>query len=94
MGRKYKDFGRNLLKHKVKVVFASDYVGEYADAERVYREDLAKWRNNGWSLYGLSRALEEQGKSEQAAKVMEQHLKVWPKADAPIATSCKCISRT
>lgn len=33
LGQQYKDFGRNLLKHKVKVVFASDYVGKFADGE-------------------------------------------------------------
>ena len=27
-----------------------------AEAEKVYRQDLAKWPNNGWSLYGLSRS--------------------------------------
>jgi imidazolonepropionase-like amidohydrolase len=43
LGKKFKDFGRNLLKHKVKVVFASDYVGEFADAERARRYELW-WR--------------------------------------------------
>ena len=28
LGEQYKDFGRNLLKHGVKVVFQSDYVGD------------------------------------------------------------------
>ncbi len=41
--RKFKDFGRNLIKHKVKVVFASDYVGEFADAERARRYEIW-WR--------------------------------------------------
>jgi imidazolonepropionase-like amidohydrolase len=43
LGNKFKDFGRNLLKYKVKVVFASDYVGEFADAERARRYELW-WR--------------------------------------------------
>jgi imidazolonepropionase-like amidohydrolase len=43
LGETYKDFGRNLLKHKVKVVFASDYVGEFADAERARRYEIY-WR--------------------------------------------------
>jgi len=43
LGKKFKDFGRNLLKYKVKVVFASDYVGEFADAERARRYELW-WR--------------------------------------------------
>jgi len=43
LGRKFKDFGRNLLKNKVKVVFASDYVGTFADAERARRYEIW-WR--------------------------------------------------
>jgi imidazolonepropionase-like amidohydrolase len=43
LGKKYKDFGRNLLKNRVKVVFASDYVGEFADAERARRYEIW-WR--------------------------------------------------
>ena len=65
--------------------------GKFEDAERVYREDLARWRDNGWALYGLSRALEGQGKAGEAAEVMAEHLRIWAKADGPITTSCKCI---
>jgi imidazolonepropionase-like amidohydrolase len=43
LGKKFKDFGRNLIKHKVKVVFQSDYVGEFADAERARRYEIW-WR--------------------------------------------------
>lgn len=43
LGDKYKDFGRNLLKNDVKVVFASDYVGKFEDAERARRYELW-WR--------------------------------------------------
>ena len=43
LGEKFKDFGRNLLKHDVKVVFASDYVGKFADAERARRYEIW-WR--------------------------------------------------
>lgn len=31
--------------------------GEYEEAERVYREGLAEFPGNGWSLYGLSQSL-------------------------------------
>ena len=34
----------------------------FADAERVYRADLARHPHNGWSLLGLQRALEGQGR--------------------------------
>jgi imidazolonepropionase-like amidohydrolase len=43
LGEKYKDFGRNLLKNGVKVVFASDYVGTFADAGRARRYEIW-WR--------------------------------------------------
>lgn len=65
--------------------------GKYADAERVYREDLSKWRNNGWSLFGLSRALQAQGKTAEAMKVEARYQAVWAKADEPTTTSCKCL---
>ena len=43
LGQQYKDFGRNLIKNKVKVVFASDYVGVFEDAERARRYEIW-WR--------------------------------------------------
>ncbi len=43
LGKKYADFGKNLLKNKVKVVFASDYVGVPEDAERARRYEIW-WR--------------------------------------------------
>ena len=35
--------------------------GRPADAERVYRKDLERFRENGWSLFGLMKSLEAQG---------------------------------
>ena len=43
LGEQFKDFGRNLLKNGVKVVFASDYVGKFEDAERARRYEIW-WR--------------------------------------------------
>jgi imidazolonepropionase-like amidohydrolase len=43
LGEKYKDVGRHLLANRVKVVFASDYVGTFADAERARRYEIW-WR--------------------------------------------------
>ena len=43
LGEQYKDVGRQLVKNKVKVVFASDYVGVFADAERARRYEIW-WR--------------------------------------------------
>jgi len=77
------------IRHTLGAVYLKS--GRYEDAERVYREDLDKWRNNGWSLYGLSRALEKQGRLQEAAEVDRQYQIVWAGADAPTTTSCKCI---
>lgn len=65
----------------------------HADAERIYREDLEKWPGNGWSLFGLTRSLEGQGKTEQAAQSRAAFDLAWANADNPLETSCKCIPR-
>ncbi|HXE56550.1 MAG TPA: tetratricopeptide repeat protein, partial [Gemmatimonadales bacterium] len=43
--------------------------GRAAEAERVYREDLARFPDNGWSLTGLAQALTAQGKTAEATRV-------------------------
>lgn len=45
--KKYGDFGKKLLKNNVKVVFASDYVGVFEDAERARRYELW-WRTQAF----------------------------------------------
>jgi tetratricopeptide (TPR) repeat protein len=80
------------IRHTLGAVYLKS--ARYADAERVYREDLAKWPNNGWSLYGLSRALQSQGKMQEASQVEREYGRVWRGADEPITTSCKCIPKT
>lgn len=62
-------------------------LGRYEAAEKVYREDLEKLRNNGWSLYGLYRALEAQGRMEEAAAVKKEFDHVWRYADIAIERS-------
>ena len=80
------------VRHTLGAVYLAS--GRPEDAERVYREDLAKWRNNGWSLYGLSRALEAQGRTAEARQVKEQYADAWERADSMTETSCKCIPKT
>src|SRR5258707_11167091 len=43
--------------------------GRFAEAEQVYRDDLARLPENGWSLFGLAHSLELQHKSDEAAPV-------------------------
>jgi imidazolonepropionase-like amidohydrolase len=45
--KKYGDYGKKLLKNKVNVVFASDYVGVFEDAERARRYELW-WRTQAF----------------------------------------------
>ncbi|MCH7839011.1 MAG: tetratricopeptide repeat protein, partial [Planctomycetes bacterium] len=80
------------VRHTLGAVYLKN--ARYADAERVYREDLAKWPDNGWSLYGLSRALQRQGKMQEASQVEREYRRVWARADEPTTTSCKCIPNT
>jgi Flp pilus assembly protein TadD len=80
------------VRHTLGAVLLS--AGRYEEAENVYREDLAEWPDNGWSLYGLSRSLEGQKKSDEAAQVAVQLQEAWSRADAPIASSCACVPKT
>ena len=64
--------------------------GRAAEAEQVYREDLKRLPNNGWSLYGLAQALKAQGKPAEAAEYEAQFQKIWAKADTKINSSCLC----
>lgn len=63
-----------------------------AAAEAVYREDLRRWPDNGWSLYGLAASLEAQGKKDEAEKVRAKFAEVWKHADVKIPSSCLCVT--
>ncbi len=65
--------------------------GRFAEAESVFREDLAKLPGNGWGLYGLSRALQLQKKTAEAATVEKQFDDVWKRADLKIKSACLCL---
>ena len=62
-------------------------VGRAKEAESVYRKDLAEWPKNGWSLLGLSQALEQQGKKRQAVAVRAQFRLAWARADVQLTHS-------
>jgi hypothetical protein len=64
--------------------------GKAAEAEQVYRADLAKLPDNGWSLFGLAQALRAQNKTDEAATYQAKFEKVWAKADIKIKSSCMC----
>ncbi|MDM9632414.1 hypothetical protein [Robiginitalea aurantiaca] len=62
-------------------------LGKYSDAEIIYRDDLKKLRQNGWSLFGLSQALDAQDKKAEAQSVRKEFESVWQYADIPIERS-------
>lgn len=63
--------------------------GRFAEAEQVYREDLARYPENGWSLYGLTQCLYARS-SDEAADVDARFQRVWAKADTSLLSSCFC----
>jgi len=65
--------------------------GKGAEAEAVYREDLGKHLENGWSLFGLERALRMQKKEEDAKAVGARLTKAWEKSDVKLSSSCFCL---
>jgi tetratricopeptide (TPR) repeat protein len=61
--------------------------GRAREAEQVYRDDLARNPNNGWSLFGLAQSLRAQGKTAEAAQVDASFRKAWSKADVQLTAS-------
>ena len=59
--------------------------GRYADAERVYREELEDHPHNGWSLLGLQKALA--GRGAKSPEVDADFAASWSRADAWIQSS-------
>ncbi len=68
--------GRTLLKAK-----------RYAEAEKVYREDLRINPNNAWSLTSLTEAMVKQNKKKEAMTVQQQARKALAKSDMKITIS-------
>jgi tetratricopeptide (TPR) repeat protein len=68
--------------------------GRFAEAEQVYRDDLARLPGNGWSLLGLTESLRAQKKNaDEATRTQAKFEKVWTKADLTITSSCLCQPR-
>jgi tetratricopeptide (TPR) repeat protein len=61
--------------------------GKPAEAEVIYREDLRRFPENGWSLFGLEASLRAQGKTADADAVRGRWQKAWASADIRINAS-------
>ena len=71
------------------------HAGRFAEAEQVYRDDLKRLPENGWSLFGLSQALAAQQKDGVELEATRARFnKVWAKADVKITSSCLCRPST
>ena len=66
-----------------------------AEAEQVYRDDLARLPGNGWSLFGLAESLRKQKKNaDEVDETQAKFRKMWAKADLTITSSCLCQPQT
>ena len=61
--------------------------GRPVEAEAVYRDDLKRNPDNGWSLFGLAQSLRAQGKMEDAAATEARFRKAWTLADVTLSAS-------
>src|SRR4029077_17987351 len=56
-------------------------IGDFATAEKEYQEALTREPGSGRAYFGLSAALNAQGKTAEAATTRAKALKAWAKAD-------------
>jgi hypothetical protein len=58
--------------------------GQGAEAEAVYREDLKRFPENGWSLFGLGNGARSQQKTSEAEDVERRFKQAWAGADVTL----------
>jgi tetratricopeptide (TPR) repeat protein len=61
--------------------------GDFARADKIFREDLYNWPKNGFALSGLTAALMAQGKTEEAAQMDKQFQEAWKLAEMELKGS-------
>jgi tetratricopeptide (TPR) repeat protein len=65
-------------------------VGRAAEAERTYRDDLARNPGNGWAMLGLEQALLAQGNTHEVDALAARRSIAWARADVTPTSSCYC----
>jgi tetratricopeptide (TPR) repeat protein len=58
--------------------------GQFAEAEKAYREEIARRPRNGRALFGLAEALRKQGKTSSADLVQQEFERAWAGADTKL----------
>lgn len=61
--------------------------GKPNEAEQAYRQDLLAHPQNGWSLFGLGKSLEAQGKLDEAKAAQLEFEEAWADADVTLTSS-------
>jgi len=61
--------------------------GRAAEAQKVYEDDLRKYPENGWSLFGLQQSLLAQNKTAEADAAKKRLDQAWSGADVTLAAS-------
>jgi tetratricopeptide (TPR) repeat protein len=73
------------IRHSLGAVLLE--AGRAGEAETAYREDLKRFPENGWSLYGLAESLKRQNKTAEAAEVEGRFRQQWSGADVQLTAS-------
>jgi tetratricopeptide (TPR) repeat protein len=64
--------------------------GRLEDAEKVYRADIALWKDNMWGLFGLSECLKKQGKKDEAKEFEKKYKAAMKRSDQKLTATCFC----
>lgn len=73
------------IRHSLGAVLLK--AGRAAEAEQTYRENLRRFPENGWALFGLIEALKAQGRNAEAAEVTPRFEQAWSGADVQLVAS-------
>lgn len=73
------------IRHSLGVVLLR--AGRHSDAEKLYREDLVRFPENGWALTGLAAALRARGAAQDAEAVEGKLRAAWASSDIKLAES-------
>jgi len=77
------------VRHTLAAVLLN--AGRADEAASVYAEDLRRWPENGWSLYGLASAQRAAGRETEAKESEKRAAAAWSRADIHPGPSCLCV---